>query len=139
MPEVLKPVLRRQMEVYAGFLEHIDHHVGRVVDTLEDLGVLEDTLIYYITGDNGASAEGQPNGTFSEVLIANGLATLETPEYLASKIDDWGGPDGDQPLCDRLGARHGHPVSVDQAGRLALGRYPQRHDCALAQRDQRAR
>ena len=94
MPEVLKPVLRRQMEVYAGFLEHIDHHVGRVVDTLVELGVLEDTLIYYITGDNGASAEGQPNGTFSEVLIANGLATLETPEYLASKIEEWGGPTG---------------------------------------------
>ncbi|RDH76060.1 arylsulfatase [Mycolicibacterium moriokaense] len=92
MPDVLKPVLRRQMEVYAGFLEHVDSHVGRVIDTLAELGVLDDTLIYYITGDNGASAEGQPNGTFSEVLIANGLATLETPEYLASKIDEWGGP-----------------------------------------------
>jgi arylsulfatase A-like enzyme len=92
MPEELKPVLRRQMEVYAGFLEHIDHHVGRVIDALADLGIVDDTLVYYIIGDNGASAEGQLNGTFSEVLIANGLAALETPEYLASKIDEWGGP-----------------------------------------------
>jgi arylsulfatase A-like enzyme len=60
MPDELKPVLARQMEVYAGFLEHTDHHVGRLVDALEDLGVLDDTLVYYIIGDNGASAEGTP-------------------------------------------------------------------------------
>ena len=42
------------MEMYAGFLEHTDHHVGRVIDAIEDLGVLENTLIYYIIGDNGA-------------------------------------------------------------------------------------
>src|SRR6476619_5127540 len=58
MPEELKPVLARQMEVYAGFLEHTDHHVGRLIDAIDDLGVLEDTIVYYIIGDNGASAEG---------------------------------------------------------------------------------
>ena len=63
MPDELKPVLARQMEVYAGFLEHTDHHIGRLVDTLDDLGVLEDTLVYYIIGDNGASAEGTINGS----------------------------------------------------------------------------
>ncbi len=63
MPDELKPVLARQMEVYAGFLEHTDHHIGRLVDALDDLGVLEDTLVYYIIGDNGASAEGTVNGT----------------------------------------------------------------------------
>ena len=92
MPEDLKPVLIRQMEVYAGFLEYADHHVGRLVDALGDLEVLENTLVYYIIGDNGASAEGTPQGTFSEVLLANGAGALETPEYLASKIDEWGGP-----------------------------------------------
>ena len=65
MPDELKPVLARQMEVYAGFLEHTDHHVGRLIDTLEDLGVLEDTIVYYIIGDNGASAEGTMNGAAS--------------------------------------------------------------------------
>ena len=63
MPDDLKPVLARQMEVYAGFLEHTDHHIGRLVDALEELEVLDDTLVYVIVGDNGASAEGTPNGT----------------------------------------------------------------------------
>ena len=60
MPDDLKPVLARQMEVYAGFLEHTDHHIGRLIDALEDLGILEDTLVYYIIGDNGASAPRAP-------------------------------------------------------------------------------
>ncbi len=68
----LKPVLARQMEVYAGFLEHTDYHIGRLLDSLEDLGILDDTLIYAIIGDNGASAEGTLNGTFNEMLILNG-------------------------------------------------------------------
>ena len=81
------------MEVYAGFLEHTDHHIGRLVDALEDLEVLDDTLIYYIIGDNGASAEGTPNGCFNEMATLNGMGALETPEFLTSKIDDFGGPD----------------------------------------------
>jgi arylsulfatase A-like enzyme len=93
MPDELKPVLARQMEVYAGFFEHTDHHIGRLIDTLEDLGVLEDTLVYYILGDNGASAEGSINGTFNEVFVFNGAADLETPEFMASQIDKFGGPE----------------------------------------------
>jgi arylsulfatase A-like enzyme len=62
MDEQLKPVLARQMEVYAGFLEHTDHHVGRLLQALEELGVLEDTLVYVIVGDNGASAEAPSRG-----------------------------------------------------------------------------
>ncbi|HXV57484.1 MAG TPA: arylsulfatase [Gaiellaceae bacterium] len=92
VPDELKPVLARQMEVYAGFLEHTDHHVGRLVEALEDLGVLEDTLVYYILGDNGASAEGTVNGTFNETIVFNGAMALETPEFLASRIDDFGTP-----------------------------------------------
>ena len=85
MPDALKPVLARQMEVYAGFLEHTDHHVGRLVDALEDLGVLEDTLVYYIIGDNGASAEGTPSGCFNELVVLNGAAGLESVEFMASQ------------------------------------------------------
>jgi arylsulfatase len=92
MPEELKPALARQMEVYAGFLEHTDHHVGRLVAALDDLGVLEDTLVYYIIGDNGASAEGTPNGCFNELVVLNGAAGLETPEFMNSKIDEFGTP-----------------------------------------------
>ena len=57
-PRTCRPVLARQMEVYAGFLEHTDHHVGRLIDALADLEILDDTLVYVIVGDNGASAEG---------------------------------------------------------------------------------
>ena len=93
MPNDLKPVLARQMEVYAGFLEHTDHHVGLLVDALEDLGILDDTLIYYIIGDNGASAEGTVNGTFNETFLFNGVPQLETPEFMASRIEKFGGPE----------------------------------------------
>ncbi|MCH9710910.1 MAG: arylsulfatase [Actinomycetia bacterium] len=92
MPDDLKPVLSRQMEVYAGFLDHTDHHLGRLVDAVEDLGALENTLVYYIIGDNGASAEGTPNGTFNELLTLNGVTDVETAEFMASRIDDFGTP-----------------------------------------------
>jgi arylsulfatase A-like enzyme len=92
IPEDLKPILARQMEVYAGFLEHTDHHIGRLVDALEDLGVLENTLVYYIIGDNGASAEGDLHGCFNEVMNLNGAAALQTTEFMASRIDEFGTP-----------------------------------------------
>jgi len=80
------------MEIYAGFLEHSDHHVGRLVDALTDLEILDDTLIYYIIGDNGASAEGSLNGCFNEMGYMNGMPTIETTDFLMSKIDEFGGP-----------------------------------------------
>ena len=92
MPDDLKPVLARQMEVYAGFLEHTDHHVGRLIDALGDLEILENTLVYYIIGDNGASAEGTPNGCFNEIAILNGAFGLETVEFMTARIDDFGTP-----------------------------------------------
>ena len=92
MPDELKPVLAREMEVYAGFLEHVDHHVGRLIDAIDDLGVLDNTIIYYIVGDNGASAEGTLNGAFNEMANFNGMAALETPEFMLSKMDEFGSP-----------------------------------------------
>ncbi len=92
MPKELRPILARQMEIYAAFLEHTDHHVGRLVDALKDLQVLDDTLVFYIIGDNGASAEGTLNGTFNEMANMNGMSQVETIEFLKSKIEDFGGP-----------------------------------------------
>jgi len=93
MPEKLRPVLARQMEVYAGFLEYADFHVGRLIDSLEKMGVLEDTLVYYIIGDNGASAEGTLNGTLNENLLFNNVTGVETPEYLIRNMHKLGTPD----------------------------------------------
>ena len=93
MPAVLKPVLTRQMEIYAGFMEYTDHHVGRLVDALRKLDLLDNTLIFYIIGDNGASAEGTLQGTYNEILPFNGAAALETTEFLLERIDKLGGPE----------------------------------------------
>ena len=89
----LKPVLARQMEIYAGFLENTDHHVGLLLDALEDLKILDDTLIYVIIGDNGASAEGSLQGTFNEMITLGGFGALETAEFMSSQIDEFGGPE----------------------------------------------
>jgi len=91
--DVLKPVLARQMEIYAGFLEHTDHQIGRLMDALEELGLLDDTLIYLIIGDNGASAEGTPTGTFNEIISLNGAADFETDDFMAAHIDQFGTPE----------------------------------------------
>jgi arylsulfatase len=88
----LKPVLARQMEIYAGFMEHTDHHIGRLIDAVEAMGALDDTLVYLIIGDNGASAEGTPHGTFNEIISLNGAAEFETTEFMAQRIDDFGTP-----------------------------------------------
>ncbi len=92
MADDLKPVLARQMEVYAGFMEHTDHHVGRLIDALADLEILDDTLVYAIVGDNGASAEGTLRGTFNELLVLNGANDFETTEFMTAHIDDFGTP-----------------------------------------------
>jgi len=87
----MRPVLARQMEVYAGYLEHTDHQVGRLIDVLKDLDVLDDTLIYVIIGDNGASAEGSLQGTYNEMVTITGFDHLETPEFLKAHLDKFGG------------------------------------------------
>jgi arylsulfatase A-like enzyme len=92
MDDELKPVLARQMEVYAGFLEFADHHLGRLIDALDRLRVLDSTLVYYIIGDNGASAEGSMRGTSNEYLAFNLRNDLDTNEYLISKLDELGSP-----------------------------------------------
>ncbi len=91
MPEGLKPVLERQMETYAGFLSHTDHHVGRIIDAIKEIGILDNTLIVLITGDNGASAEGTIKGTFNEFIPLNGMGeVIETPEFLIANLEKWG-------------------------------------------------
>ena len=92
MSETIKPALARQMEVYAGFLAYADHHVGRLLDALEDMGELDDTLVYVIIGDNGASAEGSMHGTTNEGFTINHMNDIETEEYVAEHIDDIGTP-----------------------------------------------
>jgi arylsulfatase A-like enzyme len=83
-----KKLFIRQADVYAAYLAYTDHEIGRVVQAVEDMGKLDNTLIIYISGDNGASAEGSPNGTPSEVMQFNGV---ELPVAEQMKFyDAWG-------------------------------------------------
>ena len=83
-----KKLYIRQADVYAAYLAYTDHEIGRVIQAVEDMGKLDNTLIIYISGDNGASAEGSPNGTPSEVLQFNGV---ELPVAEQMKFyDAWG-------------------------------------------------
>ena len=79
----------RQAEVFAGFLEHTDVNIGRLVTAIEDIGEMDNTLFIYIAGDNGTSAEGGFVGMFNEMTYFNGV--VETVEDLLSKLDQWGG------------------------------------------------
>jgi arylsulfatase len=87
-PDRYKPVARRLMEVFAAFLEHTDAQVDRVFEALERLECFDDTLIVYVTGDNGASAEGTVHGAWSAPSFQNGVP--EDPEWLLDHIDDFG-------------------------------------------------
>ena len=122
-------------EVYAGFLAHADHHIGRLLDYLEATDQLENTLIVVVS-DNGASGEGGPNGSVNEMKFANGVPD-DLAENLA-KLDDLGGTEDLQPLPERLGDGVQHAVQDVEALRV------QRRDLRpvhhlLAGRDEGAR
>ena len=87
-PDRYKPVASRLMEVFTAFLAHTDHHIGRVIDHLDALGIADDTIVVYITGDNGASAEGTVHGAWAAPAFQNGQP--EDPEWLLEHIDDFG-------------------------------------------------
>ncbi len=87
-----KKLFARQMEVFAGFAEHTDHEVGRLVTALEEMGKLDNTLFFYIIGDNGASAEGGLVGTLNELLTLNGHSDVDTVSRQLQRLDQFGGP-----------------------------------------------
>ena len=139
MPDDLKPVLARQMEVYAGFLEHTDHHVGRLIDALADLEVLDDTLDLLHRRRQRRIRGGNPAGHVQrdDPAQRRGRDRDDRVHGVANRRVRH--DRGQQPLRGRLGARDGHALPVDQAGGLALGRHPQRHGRALAERLHRSR
>ena len=87
-PDRYKPVASRLMEVFAGFMAHTDEQIGRLLDAIDDMGVADNTLFVYMTGDNGASAEGTVNGAWSAPSFQNGFP--EDPEWLLDHMDDFG-------------------------------------------------
>jgi arylsulfatase len=90
MSDVQKRLFERQMETFAGFASHTDHEVGRLVAQLEAIGELDNTIFFYIVGDNGSSAEGGPEGAYNEIMALNGI--IGKAEQMLDHMDDWGGP-----------------------------------------------
>jgi arylsulfatase A-like enzyme len=96
IPQAEKRLYSRQMEVFAGYQENADHEIGRVVKSVEDMGIADNTLIIYIWGDNGSSMEGTEAGSFNELTMQNGIK-LSAEQQLKlidvyGGIDAWGGP-----------------------------------------------
>jgi arylsulfatase len=87
-----KKLFAIQMEAFAGFVEHTDVEVGRLVDAIDEIGELDNTLFVYVMGDNGSSAEGGMQGTYNELVSLNGIFGAETVEGMLKRADDWGGP-----------------------------------------------
>jgi len=85
-----KKLFTRQMEIFAGFGEYADTEIGRLVQTVEQTGQMDNTLVFYIIGDNGTSAEGSMNGMFNEITYFNGVH--ETVQDVLKHYDDLGGP-----------------------------------------------
>ncbi len=94
MSDKLKAFYARQMEVYAGFSENADHNVGRVIDAVEELGELDNTVVIWIWGDNGASMEGTITGSFNELTMQNGIPLSDEMQVQLSEryggLDQWG-------------------------------------------------
>jgi len=89
LTEVQKKLYAREAEVFAGYAAYTDYEIGRVIQAVQDMGKLDNTLIIYISGDNGTSAEGTLYGTFNQMTAYNGI--LEAPEPLQLlHYDDWG-------------------------------------------------
>ena len=86
-----KRLFARQAEVYAAYAEYADHEIGRMLQAYADVGEADNTLVFYIAGDNGTSGEGGANGMFNEYTYFNGVH--EKVEDMLKKIDQWGGPD----------------------------------------------
>ena len=89
LDDASKKLYTRQMEVYAGFMDNADWNVGRLLDAVEEMGDLDDTLVIYIWGDNGASLEGTTTGSFNEMTFLNGVDI--PPEQQLELIEKYGG------------------------------------------------
>ena len=125
-----KKLFSRQMEVYAGFSAHTDYEIGRLVSAIEDLGELDNTLILYVVGDNGASAEGQMNGMFNEMTYFNGVP--ETVQDMLKHYDEWGSESTYPHYGCRMGSGHERTFPVDKTSSIRLWWNAQWHGGSLA-------
>ena len=141
LDETHKRLYARQMEVYAGYSENADWNIGRIIDAVDEMGELENTVVIWIWGDNGASMEGTLTGTFNELTTLNGIPL--TPEQQIGSSVQARRPRGlgrraaRPALLGRVGVGRQRPVRLGQAGRLASRRHAEPDGRALAERHRR--
>ena len=138
LDETHQRLYARQMEVYAGYSENADWNIGRIIDAIDEMGELENTVVMWIWGDNGASMEGTLTGTFNELTTLNGIPlTAEQQLGLLFKhggLEAWGGEQLAPHYSAGVGLGGQRPVRLGEAGRLASRRHPQPDGRALAGR-----
>ena len=131
-----KKLFARQAEVFAAYLDMTDTETGRLIQAIEDMGELDNTLIFYIAGDNGTSAEGLMNGLYNEMTYFNAEPKGSDVDFMMKYYDAWGDPDHLPAHGGGLGGLLRFAVHLDQAGGLQLRRNSQRPGCPLARRHQ---
>ena len=130
-----KKLFIKQADVYGAYLAYTDHEIGRVIQAVEDMGQLDNTLIIYISGDNGASAEGMLNGTPNEFTTFNGVPVPVKDQLVWYDVLGIG---SDLPaFCSWLVMGDGHAVPVGEAGGVALRRDSAGHVHVMAGPHQR--
>ena len=130
-----KKMFIRQVDVFAAYVAYTDHEIGRVIQAVEDMGKLDNTLIIYINGDNGTSAEGTLIGTPNEVAMFNGVE-VPVADQLKYFYDVWGSDKTYNHMAVALGVGLRHAVLVDQADRVPLRRHQAGHGHLVAGGDQ---
>jgi arylsulfatase A-like enzyme len=118
------------MEVFAGFAEHTDHEIGRLISAIEEMGELENTIIFFIAGDNGSSAEGQQTGMFNEWTYFN--REKETVEDMMKLYEEWGTESTNPHMAAGWAVATNSPFSWDKTNGLRFWRNPKRIGGALA-------
>ena len=131
-----KKLFIRQVDVFAAYAAYTDHEIGRVIQAVEDMGKLDNTLIIYINGDNGTSAEGHADRHAQRSGDVQRRQSVPVEEQLKYFYDVWGTDKTYNHMAVPLGLGLRHAVLLDQAGRLAFRRHPPGHGDLLAQGDQ---
>ena len=131
-----KRLFSRMAEVYAGFLAHADHHIGRLLDFLEWTGLRDNTLVVLVS-DNGASGEGGPNGSVNENRLFNGMP--DDLDSALAMLDELGGTEDLQPLRERLGDGLQHAVQDVEALRVQRRHLRPMHHLVAGRREGQGR
>ena len=129
-----KRLYTKQVEVFAAYIDMMDYEIGRLIDAVDEIGQTENTMVIFVYGDNGTSAEGGANGMYSEMTYFNGVQ--ETVPDMLKKIDKWGGPETYPHMAAGWAVMFDTPLQMDQTNGVRPWRNKSWDDHSLAERHQ---